>query len=168
MLLDRLRRRDPQAFGEVVARYGGPLVRTLEEIVRDRGVAEDLAQESLIRLFLNVEGVHALRAWLFHVALNLARSHLRRKRVAEAAPILGAPKCGDPDSVLRELIHGAIDDLPEGARVAFVLREVAGLTTEEAAVAAGCSEEAIRQRLVEARGKLRSILTPKLRSYQGV
>ncbi|MBI2932113.1 MAG: RNA polymerase sigma factor [Planctomycetes bacterium] len=168
-LLERLRRRDPAAFQEALHRHGGPLQRALEHLLHDHAAAEDLSQEAFARLFMNIDSVRSLRAWLFRVALNLARSHLRRRRVeerierVERAPIAA-------DGALREAIEAAIQELPEATRAAFVLREVAGLTTDEVAQAEECSAEAVRQRLVEARRRLRDTLGPLLRSpdFQGV
>lgn len=152
-VLDRLRRGEPEAYHEVLTRYGGPLQAALRRIVP--ADAEDIAQETFARLFQNVHRVRDLRAWLYTVAMNLARSRLRR---SPPIPVRTAADTSD----LRESIDAAIETLPEKARVAFVLREVAGLTTHEVAEAEGCSEEAVRQRLTEARRKLREALGPQL------
>ena len=154
-MLERLRRGDPAAFEEVLARYGGPLQAALRRIAPAE--AEDIVQETFARLFQNVHRVRDLRAWLYTVAMNLARSRLRRPPPPEARP--GVPE--DP-SDLRDALDAAIAALPEKARAAFVLREVAGLSTSEVAQAEGCSEEAVRQRLFEARRKLRESLGPLL------
>lgn len=157
-LLDRLRRREPAAFQEVIARYGPPMQRTVAQLLRDAVEAEDVVQESFARLFLNLESIRSLKPWLFQVAVNLARQVLRRRRTPPA-PQVAAP--ADPE--LREIIDLALQELPDKTRIAFVLREMGGLTTDEVAAAEGCSVEAVRQRIVDARRRLREALGPRIR-----
>jgi RNA polymerase sigma-70 factor (ECF subfamily) len=159
-LLDRLRRRNPAAFQEALVRYGPPLQRALERLLRDRSAAEDVAQDSFARLFVGIDSVRSLRAWLFQVALNLARTHLRRGRLRARLDACTPRHEASPDLELRELIENAVDDLPEGSRVAFVLYEIGGLSTAEIAETERCSIAAVRQRLVDARRRLRAALAP--------
>lgn len=157
VLLERLRRGEPEAFRETLARYGGPLEAVLRRIVHAE--AEDIVQETFARLFQNVNRVRDLRPWLFAVALNLARTHLRRSPSANGE--LSLRSVADT-AELRESIDAAIASLPERTRMAFVLREIGGLSTEEVGKVERCTPEAVRQRLVEARRKLRQSLGPVL------
>jgi RNA polymerase sigma-70 factor (ECF subfamily) len=157
-LLDRLRRREAAAFQEAIARYGAPMQRTVAQLLRDPVEAEDVVQEAFARLFLNLDTVRSLKPWLFQVAVNLARELLRRRRAPPARPAAAVA-----DRELREVIERALEELPEKTRVAFVLRELGGLTTDEVASAERCSPEAVRQRIMEARRRLRDVLGPRMR-----
>lgn len=158
-LLARLRRREPSAFQEVMLRYAPPLQRMLEPLLRDREEAEDLVQESFVKLFLNLDSVRSLRPWLFRVAVNLARTSLRRRSLSRSIP---PPRMETPPETgeWKDLLQVALGELSEKTRTAFLLREAAGLTTEEVAEVEGCSPEAVRQRILEARRKLREDLRP--------
>jgi RNA polymerase sigma-70 factor (ECF subfamily) len=153
VLLERLRRRDPAAFQEALARYGPPLQRTIARFLRDRVEAEDVAQEAFARLFQRVDCVRDLRPWLYQVAMNLARAAIAKRR---APPLPSAAPASDP--ALRDLIDAALAALPEKTRAAFVLREIGGLTTDEIAGTEGCSADAVRQRICDARRRLRDAL----------
>jgi len=72
---------DDAAFGRIVARWQGPLVSLAYRFTRDRGRAEDLAQEGFLRAYRTLGSWRedsAFSTWLFALALNLFRSELRR------------------------------------------------------------------------------------------
>ena len=80
-LLVRLRQRDPKALGELYDLYGGMVYRLILRIVRDSGTAEDLVQETFLRVWNRVAGLDeergAVGPWLLAVARNRAIDHLR-------------------------------------------------------------------------------------------
>jgi len=82
-LLARLQRRDPQALAELYDRYGGIVFRLILRMVRDSGTAEDLVQETFLRVWNRVGGFDADRGaigpWLLAVARNRAIDHLRSR-----------------------------------------------------------------------------------------
>jgi RNA polymerase sigma-70 factor (ECF subfamily) len=82
-LLVRLQRRDPQALAELYDRYGGIVFRLILRMVRDSGTAEDLVQETFLRVWNRVSGFDsergALGPWLLAVARNRAIDHLRSR-----------------------------------------------------------------------------------------
>jgi RNA polymerase sigma-70 factor (ECF subfamily) len=72
---------DHTAFGRIVTRWQGPLVSLAYRLSRDRGRAEDLAQEAFLRAYRTLASWRqdaAFSTWLFALALNLYRSELRR------------------------------------------------------------------------------------------
>src|SRR5205809_301311 len=83
LLVQGLRRGDPDAITVVLGRYRLRLFRFLLRLVQDRATAEDLFQQTWIRVMEKIGKYNAqakFDTWLFSVAHNLAIDHLRRKR----------------------------------------------------------------------------------------
>ena len=82
-LVKRLQKRDPQALGELYDRYGRMAYALILRIVRDAATAEDLVQETFLRIWNRVHGFDgdrgALGGWLLAVARNRAIDYLRSK-----------------------------------------------------------------------------------------
>jgi RNA polymerase sigma-70 factor, ECF subfamily len=80
-LVDRLQRRDPHALAELYDRYGRLVYSLILRVVRDTGVAEDLVQETYLRVWNRVQGFDAQRGafcpWLLAVARNRAVDYVR-------------------------------------------------------------------------------------------
>jgi RNA polymerase sigma-70 factor (ECF subfamily) len=80
-LVARLQRRDPQALGELYDRYGRLTYALILRVVRDAGIAEDLVQETFLRVWNRVQGFDAQKGsigpWLLAVARNRAIDYLR-------------------------------------------------------------------------------------------
>lgn len=80
-LVARLQRRDPQALGDLYDRYGRLAYSLILRIVRDTGIAEDLVQETFLRVWNRVQGFDAAKGsigpWLLAVARNRAIDYLR-------------------------------------------------------------------------------------------
>jgi RNA polymerase sigma-70 factor (ECF subfamily) len=80
-LISRLQQRDPRALGELYDRYGRLAYSLILRVVRDTGVAEDLVQETFLRVWNRVQGFDAkkgaLGPWLLAVARNRAIDYLR-------------------------------------------------------------------------------------------
>ncbi|MFH1682062.1 MAG: RNA polymerase sigma factor [Candidatus Eisenbacteria bacterium] len=84
---DELARRigagDPRAFDALFDRYAAPLIGYLSSMVGERATAEDLLQETMIRVYRNIGRYRergAFRAWIYQIATNLALTELRRAR----------------------------------------------------------------------------------------
>ena len=181
-LLDGLRRHERLACACLLKRYAPALYRLALRLVGEADEAEDVLQESVIRACDHVDdfaGRSDLGTWLHRIVLNTALMHLRRRsgaavlleddrdgerpslaeRLADPAPEPGsAALTGE----LRETVERALLALPGSLRVAFVLRDLEGLSTREAAVALGISESALKVRLHRAHHALRAALTPYL------
>src|ERR687891_1687069 len=89
------------AFRELVRRYERPVFSLLYRMVRDRGLAEDLAQETFIKV---LNGIRSYRpefkfsSWIFKIANNAAIDHLRRKSI-DTLSLDGAPSAETPEQV---------------------------------------------------------------------
>lgn len=144
------------------------LVGALDLYLGDVHVAEELAQEALIRATKRWSRVRELDSpggWTYRVALNLAASWFRRKR-AEArayAKVEGSPEAlldVDSDVAYRQVVRDAVRVLPEGQRAVLVFRYYLGLSGPETAEAMGISHGAVRARLKRAVSTLRDQLGP--------
>ena len=146
-----------RAFRELLERYERPVFSLVYRMVRDRALAEDLAQEAFVRAFNAIGGYnpgYKFSSWIFKIAHNLTIDHLRRKRVdtisldgspdaltaeeqARTRPVVESP--GErPDAYAenRELgseIEAAIGRLRPHYRTVTLLRHVEGYSYNEIA-----------------------------------
>lgn len=167
-LVARLRAGDPDAFDAVHDCFNTRLFNFLARLSRRREVAEDLLEETWLRLVARATQLRAdtrLGPWLFTVARNLHVSY-RRSRLLEdshAAGLIGLWPSGSPQPSPFEVaaagetsrrIEAALGLLTVGHREALLLVVVEGLKPAEAAEICGVSPEAMRQRLSRARAAL--------------
>ena len=152
---------DP-ALAELCRREHVRLVGLLALYVGDRGIAEDLAQETLVRLhqhWSRVQDMASPRAWISSVGLNLARSWLRRHYAEQRAnrKVGFRPTEGlDPEPADVLAVRAAVAALPGRQRAALVLRYYGGLSVEETAEALGCSTGTVKSHTHRAISALRA------------
>jgi len=146
-LVQRLQRRDPQALGELYDRYGRIVFSLILRIVRDAGTAEDLVQETFLRVWNRVQGFDAekgaIAPWLLAVARNRAIDYLRsvagRERNAlefeeTDHPALYVDMEGDIlTSDQARVISGALKKLNANQRQVIELAYFEGLSQSEMA-----------------------------------
>lgn len=153
-LLERLRRREPEAFRWLLDRYGGPLYSYLARRLRDPSAAEDLVGETLVRVLKHIERYEPrgrFSAWLFTIAHRLALDYSLRARnrpegglggsAAEVREPVSAERGPEGEAAgreLRERLERALAALPEEQREVFFLREYGGLSFAEIADAMDC------------------------------
>lgn len=138
------------------------LVGALTLQVGDRAVAEELAQETLIRACQHWERVSQMaspRAWLHRVARNLARSWWRRRGAERRARARHDARPVDQrdstDGSDRLAMRAAVRALPDRQRTALVLRYYADLPGAEVADLMGCAEATVRALTYQAIAHLR-------------
>jgi len=146
-LLERLQKRDPEALGELYDRYGRMVFGLILRMVRDRGLAEDLVQETFLRVWNRVSGFDSARGavgpWLLAVARNRAIDYLRYQgRRGESSielnetehPSLFAGISADPPSfdTARD-VKRALGELTPQQREAIELAYFAGMSQTEIA-----------------------------------
>lgn len=172
-LMALVRRGDERAFAALVERYEHSIVNYLCRLTGCRDRAEDLAQETFVRLFQHAaryqeQGQFA--AYLYRIATNLVRSEERRKRrwrvidnVLQKAP--ETPQVLPSGDVLRSevqaVVSEAIQELPVHFRAPLVLREIEDRSYEEIAKALDCRVGTVKSRINRAKAQLRE----KLRRY---
>jgi RNA polymerase sigma-70 factor (ECF subfamily) len=144
--------------------------------------AEDVAQEVFLRAWRGLsrfEERARLSTWLYRIAFNEAQRRLSKPRPPTVAhdptdpdadyPVAAitetqdlGPEAQALDSEFERTLERALSDLPPDWRAAVVLRDIEGLSTEEAAAVVGLRQAAFKSRLHRGRMQLRSLLEPYL------
>lgn len=166
-LIARLKRADADAFDEVYAAFNPRLFNFLARLSRRRDVAEDLLEETWLRVVGHAPRLRddtRLAPWLFTIARNLFASYCRSRLLdydlmsgLHLWPVpLPEPSPFEAASAneLQKRVEVALATLPGPYREVLLLVALEGLTPAEAAMVCGVSQETMRQRLSRARALL--------------
>jgi len=181
-LVEMCLRGDERAAREIVLRFERPVFSLIHRMVRDRELAEDLAQETFVRTLNNLKRYDAsykFSSWLFKIGYNLTIDHLRKKEL-DVVSIQGAPDAVTPDQqaataitlvtkderpdellAAREMgseIESAIDALRPDYRTAILLRHVEGYAYEEIASIMDVPLGTVKTYIHRARNELKGAL----------
>ena len=174
-LVARLQAGEASAFDEVHGALNARLFNFLLRLSRRPDVAEDLLEETWLRLVTHAKRLRSdtrLAPWLFTVARNLHVSYQRSRVLEEthAASLIGLWPSGSPrlspfdETATNETerrLEAALATLPASYREVLLLVGVEGFRPVDAAEVCGISPEALRQRLSRARALLtRRLTTP--------
>ena len=154
------------SFELVVRRWETQVLRTGYRILGNWADAEDVAQETFIRLYrhgIDFPNEAALRGWLYRVAVNLCLDRARSSRRFEELPDVISNDVSAEAAIEREqqkrTLMQALRTLPAKERAAIVLREIEGLSTAEVAGILGSSDVTVRSQVAKAIGRLKFILS---------
>jgi RNA polymerase sigma-70 factor (ECF subfamily) len=166
-LVERLRAGTPGAFDEVYAVYNGRLFNFLARLSRRPEVAEDLLEETWVRVIEHARRLRPdtrLAPWLFTVARNLFFTYCRTRALDDGMtasiglwPVAvpqPSPYEATAANELERRIETALAALPRVYREVVLLVWVEGLTPAEAALVCGIRPDALRQRLSRGRALL--------------
>jgi RNA polymerase sigma-70 factor, ECF subfamily len=169
-LVEECRRGDQAAFGELVMRYERRLLRVIGRFIRDADIAEDLAQETFLRVYERLDQYDASRRfgpWLFRIGVNLTLDYLRKQKRRGLTALFTDrskdrwPDPGIPDPRnrldLHQEIRRVIEEIPEKYRTVLVLRDLENFSTSEIAAILNRKEATIRWRLAEARSRFQTL-----------
>ena len=160
---------DREAFARLVARHRDGVFSFARHVVGNEADAQDLAQETFVRAYTALsrfrEGSR-FEPWLYTIAANLCRSHLRKARwrflslesAAEAAAHGGDPAATALRRDQDRRLHAAIQALPAEQRIIVVLRHLRGHAYGEIAEIVGLPVSTVEHRLRAARKVLRGAL----------
>jgi len=173
------------SFPELVGRYQSRLLNFIYRTIGDRDRAEDLVQETFIRVYRHLhrfDQTKKFSTWIYTIASNLAKNELRNRSrnplvlfqtikknwEADHRPLQWEDPAHRPDDLFRkrhlqEMVERAVEQLPEHHRAVFVLREMEGKTYEEISEITGVNLGTVKSRLNRARNNFAQIIAPMLR-----
>ncbi len=187
-LMERYRAGDEDAFTLLVRRHQQPLINFIARYINDRDGAEDLAQETFIRIFKAARrykpGQAHFKTWMYHIASNLCKNELRNRGrrnryradnvvdgdgdseqidLIENAPADAAsqPEVALERKELHDAIQRAIAELPEQYRMPLILRDLQGLSYDEISDTLELRSGTTKSRI----NRARLMLKDKLKSY---
>jgi RNA polymerase sigma-70 factor (ECF subfamily) len=163
-------------FEVLMRRYNERLYRAARAILRDDSEAEDVMQQAYVNAYSHLrqfDGRSKFSTGLTRIAVHEALARARRRgRYISMDPenpsatesLLSLDAAPDPERLviareLGTLLEAAIDQLPDGTREVFVLRQLEGMRTDEVAETLSVSESVVKTRLSRARGALRRALS---------
>jgi RNA polymerase sigma-70 factor (ECF subfamily) len=170
----RVEQGDRALFEVVMRRHNQRLFRVARAIVRDDAEAEDVLQQAYVNAYSHLhqfEGTARFATWLTRITTHEALARVRRRgrwvgiaeedEEAEVRPLAARGPNPEQEALqgeLRRTLEASLDSLPQIYRSVFVLREVEGLSTAEAADCLEVSEDVVKTRLRRARALLREDL----------
>jgi RNA polymerase sigma-70 factor (ECF subfamily) len=164
---------DMAAFEDLVMRHADRLYAALRRFGLDDTEAQDVAQETFVRAWSALgrfEGRSRFYTWLYRIGFNEAHRRLGRRRpvgslvsieepgVDDLADDAAGPAALVEQRELRVALSEALSELPPALRVPVMLRDVEGLSTEEAASVLDVGEAAFKSRLHRGRLALRALV----------
>ncbi len=166
-LIARVRAGDGAAERALYDAHVDRVYRLAYRLAGDDELARELTQDTFVRAFERLgsfRGESKLSTWLHAVATSVVLNGLRKAKrlrqretdLDEATGISGGPPPAEPD--LKRRLAQAIDRLPKGYRIVFVMHDVEGYTHEEIGAALGIETGTSKAQLSRARGKLREAL----------
>lgn len=181
-----VRRGDADSFEVLLRRYRTPLVNYFVRMVRDKAIAEDLAQEVFLRVYQvrdRYQPDAQFKTWLYRIATNLALNVIRDRKTSDAAPVETGTAEGDPleqriadsrptaeQEMMRcereQIVRKAVEALPHNQRAAVVLHKYQEVDYRQIADILGVSESAVKSLLFRAYENLRVRLEPLMAGGQ--
>lgn len=175
----RVRAGEVEAFEDLIRLTEKRVLALAWRMLGDRHLAEDAAQETYLRVYRSLDTFRLgepFEAWLIRIAVNVCHD-LARKRGPWPAPLedldrlAGEAASQDAEEAVlmrqrRALVQQALRALPQGERAALVLRDLEGLSTEEAARILGVRPVTIRSQAASARAKVQAFCA-RLTQAQG-
>ena len=180
-LMMKCRKGDTSAFELLVRRYQNPLINYIHRFINDYHRAEDLSQETFLRVFKSAsryKPTASFKSWLYTIATNLCRNEIRNRSRRNTCSFEELVKEGEdvyhteimrdtrylPDVLLekkeqRQIIRKTLAQLPDNQRIALTLVTYQDLRYEEVAEILGCSVGAVKALIHRARQKMKKLLT---------
>jgi RNA polymerase sigma-70 factor (ECF subfamily) len=163
---------DTPLFEVLMRRHNQRVFRAARAILRDDREAEDVMQDAYVKAYTHLaqfDGRAQFSTWLTKIAVHEAIARARRQRRYEPMDAVAMenrmPSTPPPDPErqafgreLGRLIESAVDNLGDGHREVFMLRQVEGLSTAETAEVLGVSEDVVKTRFSRARHALQQDL----------
>ncbi len=183
-LVERLRQQDEGALADLAEAYGSKIFQLAIRYVKNREDAEEVTQDVLLKVFRKIDafrGDAALSSWIYRITFNTAMSRLRTTRATRKMELSDVPVGPGRDETsgarahepadwstladeqvlrqqMREQLAAAVETLPSIYRTPVILRDLQGLSTEEASRALRLKDQTLKSRLHRGRLLLRKRL----------
>lgn len=175
-LIDRVKLGDSAAFREIFERHHRLVFRFLYGMVGELDFAEELAQETFMRAYKNINTLKdetKLTTWLCGIAKNVAYNSLRARRLVAQTVVIDeqsetlcsedvAPDSRLLNSELNRVIHNALGQLDEDKKAVFTLKVLQQLSYEEISEITGFSIPKLKTDLHRAKAEMRRLIRPYL------
>ncbi len=176
-LMERIHAGESQAMDELLQRYWLPLVRYVSRFLQSRDAAEDVVQETMLRVW---EGraewtpSHRLQSFLYRIARNLALNERDKGRVRKAWADSQSREVPEPEPTpldlterreLQERLDSLVSALPPKRREVFILSRYHGHTYREIAEIMDISPQTVANQMTAALDRLRTHLRPEIQLY---
>lgn len=168
--VERVRRGDAEAFGELVRRHMRRAFSIAYRILEHREDAEDVVQDAFLRALERLDTLERgrpFRPWFYRIVVNRALNFRRARTIRRTEPIpeearseAGLPERDAEQAELRRRLQAAAAALPERQRLIVQLSDLEGLTSAEIAEILEISDGTVRWHLHQARRSLRESLAP--------
>ena len=180
-LIGRLQRHEPDAVDQLAAVYGPMIQQLALRYMKSWEDAEEVAQDVMMKVVRRIDlfrGDSALSSWIYRITFNTAMSRLRNSKHSRPFEVLQSELSKDAErsepfeiadwsglgdekvmrAELRAAVAGALTELPDVYRVPVVLRDIQGMTTEEASKVLQVKTQTLKSRLHRGRMMLRERL----------
>ena len=175
--VERLRERDAQAFRSLIDRLQQPITGYLHRLVGDREVALDLAQDTFVQVYKEIDktsGEIALDAWIYRIATNYGLRYLNRQRLRQFVRLDNRESFDESLAVAgpedqtetRILIEQALGTMRPIDAAVLQLHYGNGFTYEEIGQVMEMSSEAVRKRVARSVEKFRRVYGKKIHSVR--
>ncbi len=179
-LVRRVQKGDKKAFDLLVLKYQQRIANLVYRFVKNWDDVADISQEAFIKAYRglkNFRGDSAFYTWLYRIAVNTAKNHLVSSSRKSTTNALDAQEAEQYDGAellhenaspersvlteeLKQVIHQAIEGLPDDLKEAISLREFEGLSYEEIAEIMACPIGTVRSRIFRAREAIDEKISP--------
>ncbi|HEX5473431.1 MAG TPA: sigma-70 family RNA polymerase sigma factor [Vicinamibacterales bacterium] len=177
-LIGRMRARDSTAIADLASAYGPRIQQLAFRYLKNREDAEEVTQDVLMKVYRKIDafrGDAALSSWIYRITFNTAMSRLRTVRFSRPSEVSRSDQSGDaigrPEqepadwstladdqlmrAQMRERLIAALTHLPSVYRIPVLLRDIQGLSTEEASAVLRVKPQTLKSRLHRGRLILR-------------
>ena len=180
-LVRRAKKGDYRAFDLLVLKYQSRVISTVFKYVKEKHLAEDIAQEAFIKSYKSLDSFReesSFYTWVYRIAVNTAKNYIvsskRREEIIMTdlsednnyypeKPDIDSPQDILNASELRDLIFATLSSLGEETRTALSLREFDGLSYEQIAEISNCPVGTVRSRIFRGR----EMIEEKVRKHMG-
>jgi len=168
-LIKRFIEGDESTFSILVQRHKEKVRNIIYLTLSNHDLVDDIAQEVFLTVYKNLGRFRfesQFTTWLYRITVNKCKDHLRKMRIRHIFSPLkdndeepGYEQSPD-DADIKEIVHKAIEQLPDKLRIPLLLKDIEGLSYQEIAESVQCEIGTVKSRIFRAREGLKNLLKP--------